>query len=86
MRGAVDVEDVLEALRYCRTHQLRPVLVATGHDWNGRSSGAGAVRIATQKLCWVHDEGDQAHVGAGCTWGHVNQASMRVVWMCVLGA
>ncbi|CAE7308491.1 OXR2 [Symbiodinium natans] len=63
--------DVLEVLRFCYLRRLRPVLVATGHDWNGRSSGAGAVRIATPRLCWVHVDGDRARVGAGCTWGHI---------------
>ncbi|CAE7530830.1 unnamed protein product [Symbiodinium pilosum] len=64
-------DDLLEVLRFCFPRRLRPVIVATGHDWNGRSSGAGAVRIATPKLCWVHAEGDSARVGAGCTWGHI---------------
>jgi len=80
--------DMLNTLKFCHSHGLRAVLAATGHDYNGRSSGRNAVRIATPKLCWVDasPEAKEAKVGAGCTWGQILKELQPLGFQAVTGA
>ncbi|KAH8883264.1 FAD-binding domain-containing protein [Thozetella sp. PMI_491] len=51
VRYAVEVEDpsdVVEALRFAALHDIRFVIRNTGHDYLGRSTGAGALAV------WMH--------------------------------
>ncbi|KAL2759357.1 hypothetical protein ACRALDRAFT_1025952 [Sodiomyces alcalophilus JCM 7366] len=65
--------DVVAALRFAQTHNLRVVVRNTGHDFLGRSTGAGALAIWTQSLKTIqftdwsdpHYSGPAAYVGAG---------------------
>ncbi|KAF8604596.1 FAD-binding domain-containing protein [Ceratobasidium sp. AG-I] len=43
-------EDVVKAVRFASKHKLKVVVKNTGHDYLGRSSGAGSLSIWTHKL------------------------------------
>lgn len=50
---AVDVrsaEDVASTLKFAKSKNIRIVIRNTGHDWNGKSTGAGALAIWTHNL------------------------------------
>ncbi|ROT43747.1 FAD binding domain-containing protein [Sodiomyces alkalinus F11] len=65
--------DVAAALRFAKENNLRVVVRNTGHDFLGRSTGAGALAIWTQSLKSIqftdwsddHYAGPAAYVGAG---------------------
>ncbi|KAF4978564.1 hypothetical protein FZEAL_5097 [Fusarium zealandicum] len=46
----LDTADVVNAIDFARTHDIRFVIRNTGHDYNGRSTGAGALSIWTHRL------------------------------------
>lgn len=51
VRYAVSVHSAAEVattLEFARTNNIRIVIRNTGHDWNGKSTGAGALAI------WTH--------------------------------
>ncbi|KAK5083506.1 hypothetical protein LTR05_006008 [Lithohypha guttulata] len=47
---AAEVADVQAGLDFARTHNIRLVVKGTGHDFPGRSSGAGSLSIYTHNL------------------------------------
>ncbi|KAI9170655.1 FAD-linked oxidoreductase ZEB1 [Paramyrothecium foliicola] len=76
VRYAVDVatpEHIAAALQFANKHNIRIVVRNTGHDYNGRSTGAGALAIWThhlkssQVLTWKdrHYTGKAIKFGAG---------------------
>ncbi|EAW15348.1 FAD-binding oxidoreductase [Aspergillus clavatus NRRL 1] len=46
--NVTDPEDVRQTLQFTRTHNIRLVIRNTGHDYLGKSTGAGAVAL------WMH--------------------------------
>jgi hypothetical protein len=51
---AVNVSNVAQiqlAVNFARNANLRLVVKNTGHDFNGKSSGAGALSICTMTIC-----------------------------------
>lgn len=53
VRYAVDVQspsDVVHAIKFSQTHNIRFVIRNTGHDYLGRSTGAGALSVWTHHL------------------------------------
>ena len=53
VRYAVDVRsaaDVAATLDFVKARNIRVVIRNTGHDWNGKSTGAGAVALWTHHL------------------------------------
>ncbi|KEP49952.1 FAD-binding domain protein [Rhizoctonia solani 123E] len=48
--AAENAEDVSKAVKFAQKHNLKLVIKNTGHDYLGRSSGAGAFSIWTHKL------------------------------------
>ncbi|KAJ4256112.1 hypothetical protein NW762_009188 [Fusarium torreyae] len=42
--------DVVNAINFARNHNIRFVIRNTGHDYNGRSTGAGALSVWTHRL------------------------------------
>ena len=47
---AKDVSDYQKTLKFVKKHNIRLVIRNTGHDWLGKSSGAGALAIWTHAL------------------------------------
>ncbi|KAK7432915.1 hypothetical protein QQZ08_000386 [Neonectria magnoliae] len=83
---AVDVRqnsDIAAALRFARNNSIRVVIRNTGHDFLGRSTGAGALAIWTQHLKtidfseWSDDyyTGPAVTVGAGVVGYEVLEAA-----------
>lgn len=56
--AAETVEDIIAAVNFARTHNVRPIIKGTGHDYYGRSSGAGTLLIWTHNMraITVHSE------------------------------
>ncbi|UNI17859.1 hypothetical protein JDV02_004173 [Purpureocillium takamizusanense] len=77
--------DVAVALRFAKEHNLRIVVRNTGHDFFGRSTGAGALAIWTQGLKTVsfvdwtddHYTGPAAIVGAGVLGYEIVEAAHK---------
>jgi FAD/FMN-containing dehydrogenase len=71
--NATSAEDVTAALKFAREKNIRFVIRNTGHDYLGRSTGAGALSVwthylkATEIVDWKDDhyEGKALKVGAG---------------------
>lgn len=68
VRYAVDArgsQDVISALEFAREHNVRFVIRNTGHDYNGRSTGAGALAVWTHHLkdARVVDWSDEHYTG-----------------------
>lgn len=88
---ASGAEDVISALRFAKTNNIRVVVRNTGHDFLGRSTGAGALAIWTQSLKSVtfgtwsdkYYTGPSVTVGAGVMGNElletVNKQGMTVV-------
>ncbi|PWI70220.1 FAD binding domain-containing protein [Purpureocillium lilacinum] len=77
--------DVAAALRFAKEHNIRIVVHNTGHDFLGRSTGAGALSIWTQGLKAVsfadwsdeHYTGPSASVGAGVIGYEIVEAAHK---------
>jgi len=67
--AAGGVADVAAALRFAQAHNLRLVVKASGHDMQGRSTGAGAllVWLAALDAVAVHADGFRACDGDAAT-------------------
>ncbi|KAG8670554.1 hypothetical protein FPOAC2_09917 [Fusarium poae] len=71
--NVTSVEDVAVALRFAREKNIRFVIRNTGHDYLGRSTGAGALSVwthylkSTEVIDWKDEyyEGKALKVGAG---------------------
>ncbi|KAF2841056.1 FAD-binding domain-containing protein [Patellaria atrata CBS 101060] len=48
--NATTAADYQETIKFTRHHNIRLVIKNTGHDYNGKSTGAGAVALWTQHL------------------------------------
>ncbi|KAM4066443.1 FAD binding domain-containing protein [Hirsutella rhossiliensis] len=94
VKYAVDArgpEDIAAALAFARKHNIRFLVRNTGHDFNGRSTGAGALAVRTHNLKgsrildWKdkHYTGKALRIGSG-TLGHeaaeaANRAGLVIV-------
>ena len=61
---ALNERDFGHTVAFAHTHNLRLVVRGTGHDWYGRSAGAGSLLLWThlrKNMTW-HD----AYVAEGC--------------------
>jgi hypothetical protein len=76
VRYAVNVsepEDIVATLKFAKEHNIRFIVRNTGHDYNGRSTGAGALSVWTHNLKSVQVvdykdslyEGKALQIGAG---------------------
>ncbi|KAF4592335.1 putative isoamyl alcohol oxidase [Ophiocordyceps camponoti-floridani] len=63
--AARDAKDVAATVKFAKRHNVRLVIKNTGHDYLGRSTGAGALSIWTQgmKEIRVRDWADKGYVG-----------------------
>jgi FAD/FMN-containing dehydrogenase len=68
---ATEAEDVISALEFAKTENIRVLVRNTGHDFLGRSTGAGALAIWTQSLKSVTfgDWSDEHYTGPSVTVG-----------------
>ncbi|KAI7189255.1 FAD-binding domain-containing protein [Hortaea werneckii] len=79
--NATSKEEVATALQFASERNIRIVVKGTGHDMNGRSSGAFSLSIWTHNLnkiehhpSWELPSGQQKDtfvVGSGQTWGDI---------------
>ncbi|KAA8619984.1 BBE multi-domain protein [Pyrenophora tritici-repentis] len=91
---AVPVEspaDVVAAINFTQTHNVRLVIKNTGHDWLGKSTGTGGLSLWTHNLkakqvlnyTSTHYAGPAIKVGAGVTGGealtHASKSGYRLV-------
>ncbi|RDA95667.1 hypothetical protein CP533_1279 [Ophiocordyceps camponoti-saundersi (nom. inval.)] len=95
VRYAVDVRqanDVAATLSFARKHNIRLVIRNTGHDFLGRSTGAGALALWTQHLKetrildWADKRyvGKALRIGAG-VWGFEANEAARKAGLVVVG-
>lgn len=93
---AVDVkvpQDIISTLEFAEMHNIRLVIRNTGHDYNGRSTGAGSIAIWTHHLkdMEVLDWNDEQHsskalkVGAGVLGYEAVQTASRAGLVVVTG-
>lgn len=68
---ATEAEDVVSALQFAKTNKIRVIVRNTGHDFLGRSTGAGALAIWTQSLKNITfgQWSDQYYTGPSVTVG-----------------
>ncbi|KAK4226866.1 hypothetical protein QBC38DRAFT_214073 [Podospora fimiseda] len=96
VRYAVAVEtaaDVIATVNFARTKNIRLVIRNTGHDYNGRSTGAGALSVWTHKLKSVqwknwndkYYKGTAVKVGAGIQGYDLLEAGLSVGQIVVGG-
>lgn len=66
-----NAEDVRVAILFAKLHNIRFVIRNTGHDYMGRSTGAGALAIWTHKLntVQIQDWNDDWHQGKAVKFG-----------------
>ncbi|KAF9891408.1 hypothetical protein FE257_004264 [Aspergillus nanangensis] len=74
VRYSVDVHSpahISRALAFATKHNLRVLVRNTGHDYNGKSTGAGALAIWTHHLkhIAIHDYADSHYTGKAITVG-----------------
>jgi hypothetical protein len=64
-------EQIATTIKFATKHNIRLVVRNTGHDYNGRSTGAGALAIWTHHLkdLEIHDYKDQHYEGQAITMG-----------------
>ncbi|KDN50609.1 hypothetical protein RSAG8_01107, partial [Rhizoctonia solani AG-8 WAC10335] len=62
---AENADDVSKAVKFAQKHNLKLVIKNTGHDYLGRSSGAGAFSIWTHKLGGI--DFTDSFVAEGCS-------------------
>lgn len=48
--AAVTASDYQATIKFAKQHNIRLVIRNTGHDWLGKSTGAGAIAIWTHHL------------------------------------
>ncbi|RTE81507.1 hypothetical protein BHE90_003956 [Fusarium euwallaceae] len=81
-------EQVAVAVKWASQRNIRIVVKGTGHDLNGRSSGAFSLSIWTYHLRniefdtnWTHPSSDKTEnaviLGSGNTWGEVLKAAAK---------
>ncbi|KAL4878069.1 hypothetical protein BJY04DRAFT_115793 [Aspergillus karnatakaensis] len=81
--AVTSAEDVIEAVNFARDNNIRFVIKNTGHDYLGRSTGAGALSVWTHQLTsveevtWTDDSysGAAYKLGSGVQGYHVLEAS-----------
>ncbi|EUC48327.1 hypothetical protein COCMIDRAFT_34203 [Bipolaris oryzae ATCC 44560] len=68
---ATEAKDVVSALKFAKDQNIRVVVRNTGHDFLGRSTGAGALAIWTQSLKSITfgDWSDKYYTGPSVTVG-----------------
>lgn len=68
---ATEAKDVVSALKFAKDKKIRLVVRNTGHDFLGRSTGAGALAIWTQSLKSITfgDWSDKYYTGPSVTVG-----------------
>ncbi|KAJ5100638.1 CAZyme family AA7 [Penicillium angulare] len=74
IRYAVNVSSpthISKALRFATKHNIRVVVRNTGHDYNGKSTGAGALGIWTHNLksLKIHEYNSKHYNGSAITMG-----------------
>jgi FAD/FMN-containing dehydrogenase len=64
-------DHVSKAVQFATKHDIRVVVRNTGHDYNGKSTGAGALGIWTHHLkdIHIHDYDDPYYTGKAITMG-----------------
>ncbi|PHH78367.1 hypothetical protein CDD80_6990 [Ophiocordyceps camponoti-rufipedis] len=69
--AARDAKDVAATVKFAKRHNVRLVIKNTGHDYLGRSTGAGALSIWTQSMkeIRVRDWADKGYVGKALRLG-----------------
>ncbi|QEE60451.1 FAD-binding oxidoreductase [Salinibacterium sp. dk2585] len=84
--GAANPDDVVNAVRFAAQHDLPVRMLATGHG--SHSAVTDGMIITTRRLRGVSVEADAhtATVGAGVTWGEVQQAAASLGLSTVPGA
>ncbi|KAJ5759085.1 hypothetical protein N7520_006241 [Penicillium odoratum] len=62
---------ISSALKFATEHNIRVIIRNTGHDYNGKSTGAGALAIWTHHLkdLEIHDYKDTHYTGKAITMG-----------------
>ncbi|KAH3908845.1 hypothetical protein HBI56_072120 [Parastagonospora nodorum] len=85
------VADIVAAINFTQTHNVRLVIKNTGHDYMGKSTGRGALSLWTHNLksrqlvnySSAHYTGPAIKVGAGVTGGealvHASASGYRIV-------
>ena len=81
---AESADDVIATVNFARKHNIRFVIRNTGHDYLGRSTGAGALSVWTHKLrgiefkTWKDKDyqGDAVKLGAGIQGYDILQAGL----------
>ena len=48
--AAESADDIMATVKFAKQHNIRFVIRNTGHDYNGRSTGAGALSVWTRKM------------------------------------
>ncbi|KAJ5806050.1 uncharacterized protein N7503_003652 [Penicillium pulvis] len=63
--------EISSSLRFAAKHNIRVIIRNTGHDYNGKSTGAGALAIWTHHLkdLEIHDYKDNHYTGKAITMG-----------------
>lgn len=70
--------DVEACVRFARQRRLRVTMFATGHEYDGRSSGANSLNINTREMRWAKFlTPDLMSVGPGTTWYEVYAAALE---------
>ncbi|KAK4159144.1 hypothetical protein QBC43DRAFT_133331 [Cladorrhinum sp. PSN259] len=96
VRYAVAVEsaaDIIATVNFARNNNIRFVVRNTGHDYNGRSTGAGALSVWTHKLKSVqwknwndkYYKGTAVKVGAGIQGYDLLEEGLKVKQVVVGG-
>ncbi len=87
-----DASDVVNTIKFAETHNIRLVIRNTGHDYLGRSTGAGSLSIWTHRLKdisltnWddAYYTGRAVRIGAGAQ-GYDVMAAMKGTGYVVVG-
>lgn len=94
---ALSEKDIQAAINFAREHNIRLVVKGTGHDFPGRSSGAGSLSIWTHKMRGLEFVlGDKkairyggvasVKISAGMRWGEVYAETAKRDLTVVAGA
>ncbi|TGO82544.1 hypothetical protein BPOR_0809g00050 [Botrytis porri] len=70
--NATTTNDVKEAVNFANSHNIRLVIRSTGHDYNGKSTGAGALSIWThymKSITLTESYNSQAYTGKAAVLG-----------------
>lgn len=90
---AANAEHIAETVRFARRHNIRFVIRNTGHDYLGRSTGAGSLAIWTHHLKSIkvgkwndkHYKGATLEVGAGVQGFEALEAAHKAGLVVVTG-